>query len=316
MRKIVNIIIFTVAGIACVLGLVFSAGFDDKSKAQYFAVNKVNEEYPQMITDLTATNVESLPEYVTKYQDFIGQENIVLKDQQLQKDIFYTYYINLKEIGEDQARFDAFVAEFPKYSAKLFKNAKNAQYYTEGFAKVKTLSDLSSYIQTIEADYNIVKQEFLVKNDHLKAANEMLKMVDEVNAIHSKTKKEIDLTTLKDTVKGYSSQTTYLNSALLMFYIIFFSTIALLVFFFIYHMTKNFKSSIGGILGFAAIILVAIIGYFISSGELTEKAMLLQISSSTMKWIGSGLIVFYVLFFGTFLLIAGTMLMNTIKKYR
>lgn len=81
-------------------------------------------------------------------------------------------------------------------------------------------------------------------------------------------------------------------------------------------MTKNFKSSVGGLLGFAAIIVVAIIGYFVSSGELTEKAIDLQISSSTMKWIGSGLIVFYVLFFGTILMILGTMLMNTIKKYR
>lgn len=316
MRKIVNIIIFTVAGIACVLGLVFSAGFDDKSKAQYFAVNKVNEEYPQMITDLSATTVESLPDYVKKYQDFISQKNTELKDQQLQKDIFYTYCVNLKEIGQDQAKFDAFVSDFSSYSAKLFKEAKNPQYYTDGFAQVKSLNDLTEYIQTIESDYAVVKQDFLLQNDQLKAANELLKLVDEVNAIHSKTKKEMDLSTLKDNVKSYSSQTNYINSALYLFYIIFFITIGLLLFFFIYHMTKNFKSSVGGLLGFAAIIIVAIIGYFVSSGDLTEKAMDLQISSSSMKWIGSGLIVFYVLFFGTILMILGTMLINTIKKYR
>lgn len=316
MRKIVNIIIFTLAGIACILGLVFSAGFDDKSKDKYFAVNKVNEAYPQMITDLSATTVESLPDYVKKYQDFISQKNTELKDLQLQKDIFYTYCVNLKEIGQDQAKFDAFVTDFSSYSTKLFKEAKNPQYYTDGFAKVKSLNDLTEYIQIIESDYAVVKQDFLLQNDHLKAANESLKLVDEVNGIHSKTKKELDFNTLKDTIKSYSTQTKYINSALYLFYIIFFITIGLLLFFFIYHMTKNFKSSVGGLLGFAAIIVVAIIGYFVSSGELTEKAIDLQISSSTMKWIGSGLIVFYVLFFGTILMILGTMLMNTIKKYR
>lgn len=316
MRKIVNIVIFSIAGIACILGLVFSAGFDDKSKDKYFAVNKVNEEYPQMTKDLTALTVESLPDYVKKYQDLINSKNTELKESQLQKDIFYTYYLNLKEVGNDQEKFDAFVKEFPNYSSKLFAKATNPQYYTDGFGKVKSVNDLPDYMKTLESEYNVVKQEYLLKNDHLKSATDLLKLVDEINSTHSKNKKEIDLKNLKEAVQDYSTQTTYINIALYLSYFVFFITLGFLAFFFIYHMAKNFKSSIGGLLGLALIVVIAIIGYFVSSGDLTEKAVELQISSSLMKWIGSGLIVFYVLFFGTFLIIAGTMLMNTIKKYR
>lgn len=316
MRKIVNIVIFTIAGLSCILGLVFSGTFDDKSQDKYFAVNKVSEEYPQMVTDLTATTVQTLPAFVEKYQDLINKNNVELKEQQLQKDIFYTYCVNLKEIGDDQAKFDEFVSKYPSYSAKLFKDSKNPQYYTEGFAKVKTIADLNEYIKVLDADYAAVKQEYLLKQDHLKAATDLLKLADEINATNSKNKKEIDLTNLVDSVKGYSTQTNYIDYALYFAYIVFFITIGFLLFFFVYHMAKNFKSSVGGLLGFALILVVAIIGYFVSSGELTEKAMELQVTSSQMKWIGSGLIIFYVIFFGTILMIVGSMIMNLVKKYR
>lgn len=316
MRKIVNIIIFTIAGIACILGLVFSGTFDDKSQDKYFAVNKVSEEYPQMITDLTATTVQTLPAFVEKYQDLINKKNQELKDQQLQKDIFYTYCVNLKEIGNDQAKLDEFINKYPNYSAKLFKEAKNPQYYTEGFGKVKTIADLNDYIKGLDADYVVVKQDYLLEQDHIKAATSLLKITDEINSTNSKNKKEMDLTSLVESVKDYSSQTNYIDYALYLSYIVFFITIGFLVFFFGYHLIKNFKSSVGGLLGFALILVVAIIGYFVSSGELTQKAIELQVTSSQMKWIGSGLIIFYVIFFGTILMIVGSMLMNLIKKYR
>lgn len=315
MKKIVNIIIFTIAGIACVLGVIFSTSFDDKQQDKYFAVNKVKEEYPQMISDLTALKVETLPDFVKKYQDLIGKRSAELKNDQLQKDIFYTYYVNLKEI-DDQAKFDEFVKSFPEYSAKLFKEAKNPQYYTEGFAKVKSFNDLPAYLKTIEADYNVVKQAYLLQNDHLKSANELLKLADEINALRSKEKKEIDLTNLINSVDGFSVQTNYIDYSMYLSYVIFFLTIGSLAFFLVYHMAKSFKSSVGGLLGFGFIFIVAIIGYFLSSGELTDKAIELQVTSTQMKWIGSGLIIFYVIFFGTILMIVGSMVMNLVKKYR
>jgi len=316
MRKIVNIIVFTIAGLACILGLVFSAGFNDDTKVAFFAANKVKESNPEMIKDVTSLKVETLPDFVKKYETQLNETNNNLKKESLQRDIFYTYITSLKEIKDNQESFDKYVAAFPEYSAKLFKEAKNSAYYTDGFAKIKTIQELPAYIKTLENDYTVVKQEYLIKNENYKAAQTILNKVQEINSFNSKNKKEIDLKTYIVDIKAFTTQSIYINYAIYFSYIIFFLTLGLLVIFFIYQIIKNFKSSIGGILGIAAILVIAIIGYFVSSGELTEKAIELEVTSSQMQWIGSGLIVFYVLFFGTLLMIVGSMIMNTIKKYR
>ncbi|MBP1673154.1 MAG: hypothetical protein H6Q25_969 [Bacteroidetes bacterium] len=316
MRKIVNIIVFTIAGIACVLGLVFSVSFDDASKVTYFAANKVKESNPEMIKDVKSLKVETLPDFVKKYDAQINESNAELKKESLQRDIFYTYITSLKEIKDNQGKFDAYVAAFPEYSAKLFKEAKNSAYYTDGFAKIKTIQDLPAYIKTLESDYTVLKQEYLLQNENIKAATSVLNKIQEINSFNSKNKKELDLKSYIVSISDYTTQSFYIDYSIYFSYIVFFLTLGLLVVFFIYQMVKNFKSNIGGILGLLAIVIVAVIGYFVSSGELTDKAVELQVSSSLMKWVGSGLIVFYVIFFGTLLMIVGSMIMNTIKKYR
>jgi hypothetical protein len=269
-----------------------------------------------MIKDVTSLKIETLPDFVKKYETQLTETTANLKKESLQRDIFYTYITSLKEIKDNQEAFDAYVSAFPQYSSKLFKEAKNSTYYTDGFAKIKTIQDLPVYIKTLETEYTVVKQEYLIKNDNLKAAQSILNKVQEINSFNSKNKKEIDLKAYIVDIKDFTTQSIYINYAIYFSYIVFFLTLALLVVFFIYQMVKNFKSSIGGILGIVAILIIAIIGYFVSSGELTEKAIELEVSSSQMQWIGSGLIVFYVLFFGTLLMIVGSMIMNTIKKYR
>jgi hypothetical protein len=316
MRKIINLVIFTIAGAACILGLVFAAGFNDDSKEAYFAANKVNESNPEMIKDVKSLKVETLPDFVKKYEDQINKTNAELKIESLQRDIFFTYITSLNEVKDKQANFDTYVTNYPQYSSKLFKDAKNPQYYTDGFAKVKNIEDLQKYIKTLEADYAVVKQDYLSKNENIKAASSILNKISEINSVNSKNKKEIDLKAYVVSINDYTQQSIYINYAIYLSYVIFFLTLGLLLVFFIYQMIKNFKSSIGGILGLVAISIVAIIGYFASSGDLTDKAIELQISSTEMKWVGSGLVVFYVIFFGTLLMIVGSMIMNTIKKYR
>lgn len=316
MRKIVNITIFAIAGVACILALVFSSGFDDKSKEKYFATSQVKEASPEMLSDLANATVQTLPDFIKKYTDIADKKSTDNKKLQLQKEILYTYIVSLKEIGEDNTKFESYVSEFPTFTAKLNAEDETSKTYTDAFSKVKTLSDLPAYILTLENDYAIIKQDYLVIVNQIKAMNFVIEEMTKINAIISKTKKETDLKEFQLATKEYQKQETTLNIALMASYFVFFITIGLLFVFSIYQITKNLKSSLGGIFGILILIAVGIIGYFVSSDVLTDSAIKMQTSPSQMKWIGASLIVFYFVFFGTILAIIGSIVMNTIKKLK
>jgi len=61
-------------------------------------------------------------------------------------------------------------------------------------------------------------------------------------------------------------------------------------------------------------VLLVIIGYALSSSELTPSAIKEQLDSGNMKWIGAGLFTFYCAFFGTIAAIIITLILNVIKK--
>lgn len=316
MRKIVNITVFAIAGIACILALVFSSGFDDKSKEKYFATSHVKEASPEMLSDLADATVQTLPDFIKKYQDLINTKNTENSKLQLQKEIFYTFIASLKDIDVDQAKFDAYKADFPSFSSKLNAEDVTSKKYTDEFLKVKSIDELPIFITNLENDYAIVKQEYLVSSNQIKAMGFVLKDVSTIDAIVSKNKKEIDFKSFQIAIKDYQSQETLLNLTMTASYIIFFITIGLLLVFSIYQIVKNFKSSMVGIFGVLVLVVVAIIGYFVSPDQLTASAIKMQTTPSEMKWIGAGLIVFYFVFFGTILAIIGSLVMNTIKKYR
>ena len=316
MRKIVNITVFAIAGIACILALVFSSGFDDKSKEKYFATSHVKEASPEMLSDLADATVQTLPDFIKKYQDLSNTkttENSILQNQ---KEILYTFIFSLKEIGEDQAKFDSYVKEFPSFAAKLNAEDPSSKKHTDAFSKVKNINDLSDYITNLENDYAISKQDYLVSSNQIKAMASILKEVSTIDAIISKNKKEIDLKSFQIDINSYTTQETTLNFAMIAAYVVFFITIGLLIIFSIYQISKNLKSSIGAIFGVLVLVIVAIIGYFVSPDQLTDTAIKMQTSPTEMKWIGAGLIVFYFVFFGTILAIVGSFVMNTIKKFR
>lgn len=316
MRKIVNITIFAIAGVACILAVVFSSGFDDKSKDKYFATSHVKEASPEMLSDLANATVQTLPDFIKKYTDITDKKSTENKNLQVQKEILFTYIASLKEIDDDQTKFDNYVADFPSFAAQLNAEDQTSKSYTDDFLKIKSTTDLPSYIQKLENDYSFIKQDYLVVSNQIKAMKFVIEEMNKINAIVSLNKKEIDLQNFQLAIKDYQKQETTLNFAMIAAYIVFFITIGLLVVFSIYQITKSLKSSIGAIFGVLLLIVVAIIGYFVSSDTLTETAVKMQTSPSEMKWIGAGLIVFYFVFFGTILAIIGSFVMNTIKKYR
>ena len=316
MRKIVNITIFAIAGVACILAVVFSSGFDDKSKDKYFATSHVKEASPEMLSDLANATVQTLPDFIKKYTDITDKKSTENKNLQVQKEILFTYIASLKEIDDDQTKFDNYVADFPSFAAQLNAEDQTSKSYTDDFLKIKSTTDLPSYIQKLENDYSFIKQDYLVVANQIKAMKFVIEEMNKINAIVSLNKKEIDLQNFQLAIKDYQKQETTLNFAMIAAYIVFFITIGLLVVFSIYQITKSLKSSIGAIFGVLLLIVVAIIGYFVSSDTLTETAVKMQTSPSEMKWIGAGLIVFYFVFFGTILAIIGSFVMNTIKKYR
>ena len=316
MKKIVNIIIFTIAGIACLFALIFSFSFDEKSAANYNATGQVKAVAPEMLKELSATNVDNLQEFITKYQSQVEERNKLNRELQNKKEILYTFITSLKEIDKDQANFDQYKTDFASYSARLIAEEPTAQSYIEKFNKVDNLDKLNSYVLDLENEYAVIKQDYLVEVENIKALNFLLEQVSHIDANISVQKKEVDLKELQDNISDFQTGAVQLNVAIYGFYIIFFITVGLLAFFAIFHLVKNFKSSIGVLLGIALLIVVTIIGYFISTDQLTDVAIKLQISPNEMKWVGAGIILFYFIFFGAIAAVIGSLIMNFVKKYR
>ena len=316
MKKIVNIIIFTIAGIACLFALIFSFSFDEKSAANYNATGQVKAVAPEMLKELSATNVDNLQEFITKYQSQVEERNKLNRELQNKKEILYTFITSLKEIDKDQANFDQYKTDFASYSARLIAEEPTAQSYIEKFNKVDNLDKLNSYVLDLENEYAVIKQDYLVEVENIKALNFLLEQVSHIDANISVQKKEVDLKELQDNISDFQTGAVQLNVAIYGFYIIFFITVGLLAFFAIFHLVKNFKSSIGVLLGIALLIVVTIIGYFISTDQLTDVAIKLQISPNEMKWVGAGIILFYFIFFGAIAAVIGSIIVNLVKKYR
>ncbi len=81
-------------------------------------------------------------------------------------------------------------------------------------------------------------------------------------------------------------------------YFLFFAAILLVLGFAGWFLVKNFKKSKTTIFGFIGLIVLFVIAYFISSGEVYEK---FQIGEVLSKLIGGSIITLYIMFFGTIL---------------
>lgn len=312
MKRIANIIVLVIALAACIVSFIFAGSFDEKKKDKYYATLQVKECHPEMITDLQKATPEVLPQYVDKYQALIDSTETLVNQKDLQRNIFYTFISHLSELQD--TTFEAFKNDFPRYSSILFKKADNKDYYVNGFNNVKSFDQLSDYINTLKADYESVKQDYLVSAAELKQMKEVVKWSSDINAAISVEKKQHDLSQLQDEVVGFQKQAKLINITINLIYVLAFLTIALLLFFAIRGIVSDFKSSMGMLLGVVALIVVFLIGYFVSPDVHGPSAVKENLMPSTIKLVGAGTITTYVVFFGAILSIFATIIINAFKK--
>lgn len=312
MKRIANIIVLVIALAACIVAFIFAGSFDEKKKDKYYATLQVKECHPEMITDLQAATPEALPQYVDKYQALIDSTETLVNQKDLQRNIFYTFISHLSELQD--TTFEAFKAEFPHFSSLLFKKADNKDYYVNGFDKVKTFEELPVYINTLKSDYESVKQDYLVSAAELKQMKEVVKWTSDINAAISVEKKQHDLNQLQDEVASFQKQAKMINVTVNLIYVLGFLTIALLIFFAVRGIASDFKSSIGMLLGVVALIVVFLIGYFVSPDVHGPAAVKENLMPTTIKLVGAGTITTYVVFFGAILSIFATVIINAFKK--
>ena len=118
MKNIVKIIIFVVAIITCILAVMFAAKFDQEKMANYNEARVVNDNNPEMVAAFEATTPENLPAFVEQYRTEGAQLSETLKAHQVQKDILYTYIVELNELTEET--FPEYQAAFPEHSKALY----------------------------------------------------------------------------------------------------------------------------------------------------------------------------------------------------
>ncbi|MCL2435466.1 MAG: hypothetical protein FWD09_04920, partial [Lentimicrobiaceae bacterium] len=68
MRKIINITIFAIAGLAVLLAALFGTGFNQEAKDKFKNIVEVRANNPQMLIDLENATIETLPDFIAKYE--------------------------------------------------------------------------------------------------------------------------------------------------------------------------------------------------------------------------------------------------------
>ena len=312
MKNIVKIIIFVVAIVAVLLAVWFAGVFDQDKLDKYNEVMIVNQNNPEMVAAFEATTPESLPDFVDQYRSEGMTLAEGLKAQQIQKDILYTYIVELEELTAET--FPEYQANFANHSKALFAKADDAQTYIDGFNAVADFDHLSNYISKLDDQYAVMKQAFIEKKSYNKAYNSLVNQADAVNQIVSENKKAEDLATLKSDVKQYISNGKMLNVIMALSYTLFFVTILLLVVFALKAIFTNIKSSTKTLVVLVVFALVILLGYLLASSELTPSAVKMQLAPYQVKWIGAGMFVFYIAFFGAICAVIYAAISGAIKN--
>jgi hypothetical protein len=313
MRKIVNITVFALAGLTVLLAVIFGIGFNQETKDKFRNTAEIKANNPQMLTDLVNATLETLPDFIAKYQEDLTTRNNALKKQQVQRNIFYTFKYHLGNII-NQETFDNFKAKFPDNLSSVFADADDKEYYINGFNKVAVYADFKNYYEKISADYDVVRQNHLIRVSAVKAETSLLKQVSDIDAAISVAKKQFDLETLQKNIKSFKSEVVEFDLTLILSYIFFFVTCALVVTFLLMSIFSNLKSNISMIAGIGCMVLLIVIGYLTASSELSPVAIKEKVSASTVKWVGAELFMLYCMFAATVAVIIVTIIINSLKK--
>lgn len=311
-NKILNIVIFAVAILDCLLALLFSFSFNEDKKENYIQARQVQEQCPALIADLQTATPESLPKVVETYQTNLRAFNDTLKAAQMQKDILYTYLQELKNLNEQS--FEQYKADFSSHASALFARADNKDALVEGFNKVNAFKDLPACISKVEKDYAVVKQNYLVNRNYYKAANGLVGRADMINANASANKKATDLEELQNDLKSFNKSANLENAFIIIAYILGGVTLFLMIFFALVKIVKNFKTSYKILLVLVLFAVVVFIGYLIGSSVLSPSAIKAGLTASGYKMVNAACFTLYVCLAVAILAIIGTSVISAVKN--
>lgn len=312
-NKVLKIVIFAVAILDCLLALVFSFGFNNDKKDQFVQMRTIEAQNPQLVDELLAATPENLSAWIDSNSETIQNSNNELKAAQMQKDILYTYLSELKRITTEEALAD-YKAKFGEHAASLFAKCDKKDAYAQGFNNVNNLKDLDSYIRSLESEYAVVKQDYLVERNYLKAANSLVSTATNIDQTPSANKKATDLEALQSDLNSFRKSATLQNVFIFIAYLLAAVTILLLLAFALLKIVKNFRSSYKILVVLALLALVVLVGYLIGSSTLTPAALKNGMTASGFKMVNAACFTFYVVLLLAILSIVVTAIMNAIKN--
>lgn len=312
-NRIINIVIFVVAILACCVAVAFSFfSFDSDKKDSYIQVQDVKAQSPQMVVDFETATVQTLPAVIEKYQKETADRNEKQKDLQMEKDILYTYLQDLKNLDENS--FEAYKAKFPERSAALFAKSQNKQKYVDGFNKVKSFKDLDGYIEEVNADYTQIKQDYLVERNYIKSANALINKAVAIDGNASESKKASEMEAFQTDLKSFGKSAKLQNFFILLTYILGVGAFALMVFFLVANMVTNFKTSYKILVGLLLLVVTFFIGYLVGTPTLSPSAIKAGMTGSGYKMVNAACFTVYVCLFVAVASIIVTLIMNAVKN--
>lgn len=312
-NRIITIVIFAVAILACLVAIAFSFfSFDADKKENYIQAQEVKAQAPEMVAEFETATLETLPSVIEKNQKETQERSENLKKVQMEKDILYTYLQDLKNLDENS--FETYKANFPERSAALFAKSENKQKYVDGFNKVQTYKDLEGYVEEVNKDYSDLKQQYLVERNYIKAANGLIARADGINNTASASKKEAEFQTFQSDLKSFDKSAKLQNFFIVLTYILLIGAAALMLFFLLANMVTNFKTSYKILVGVVLLVLAFFIGYLVGTPTLSPSAIKAGMTGSGYKMVNAACFTVYVCLFGAIFAIIASMIMNAVKN--
>ncbi len=312
-NRIITIVIFAVAILACLLAVAFSFfSFDADKKVEYIQTQEVRAQSPQQVADLQTATLESLPSVIEKYQKENQERNENLKSVEMEKDILYTYLQDLKNLDEDN--FEAYKANFSQRSAALFAKSENKDKYVQGFNGVNTYKDLEGYVEEVNKDYTAIKQSYLTERNYIKSSNALINKAAMINDNASASKKASDFEAFQNDLGSFGKSAKLQNFFILLTYILGLGAAFLMVFFLLKNMISNFKTSYKILVGLLFLVIAFFIGYVVGTPTLSPSAIKAGMTGSGYKMVNAAVFTVYVCLFVAIISIIVTLIMNAVKN--
>ena len=312
-RKIINIVIFAVAAIACVLAIIFAAMFDSDKINQYKAVGVLHDNNPELLSELSQATPETLSAYVEKSQSVATELDGELRSEKKAKENFYDYLSTLKALNSDN--FESFKASYPANVKVLLDQFDTEGKYVEQFnSKVTDYKSLTNYLVDLEQQYNSVRQEYLQKESYRNALKVVQDATTAISELNSADLKASQLSDFQNFVhKSQVSSNKMLNTSFYLFYIMLFFAIAALLFFAIMRIAKNLKTSYKALVAIIALVVLFVICYLCASPILDDVFIKLQIAPETARLIEAAVYFTYVVFFAAIATIIAAPIISAIR---